>query len=81
VADYHQDRIQKFSETGKFLLQWDTAGAGDEQFNSPTGLAADTAGRVYVADFYNKSIKIFDAQGKFLQIIGHPGQWGLGALD
>jgi len=35
VADYNQDRIQKFSNGGEFLLSWGSSGQGNDEFDSP----------------------------------------------
>jgi DNA-binding beta-propeller fold protein YncE len=70
VADGHGDdtnaRIVKFSKDGKFLLAWGRKGAGPGEFDTPHGLAMDSAGRVFVADRMNNRIQIFDQNGKFL---------------
>ncbi|MBD0306003.1 MAG: hypothetical protein ICV76_05560 [Nitrospiraceae bacterium] len=41
-------------------------GVDDGEFNSPTGIALDKDGNVYVADTDNHSIQKFDKDGKFL---------------
>jgi DNA-binding beta-propeller fold protein YncE len=41
------------------------AGNGPGEFNSPTGVAVDESGNVYVADFGNDRIQIFDDDGEF----------------
>ncbi|MGQ0811626.1 MAG: hypothetical protein ACT4OO_10435, partial [Nitrospiraceae bacterium] len=46
------------------------AGVDDGEFNSPTGLALDQDGSIYVADTDNHSIQKFDKEGKFL------ARWG-----
>jgi len=58
----------KLSPEGKFLLKWGAQGAGDGQFTSPQGLAADKSGNVYVADpgRPHNYIHKFDAQGRFV---------------
>ena len=56
-----------------FLFEWGQAGAGDGQFNAPTGIAVDSAGNVYVADTANHRIQKFDDQGNFLLKWGAPG--------
>jgi hypothetical protein len=52
------------------LTQWGTAGSEDGQlgiqFLSPTGLAADGAGNVYVAEGSNCRVEKFDGSGAFL---------------
>ena len=46
------------------------------QFDSPIGVAVDSSGNVFVADFYNKRIQKFTNNGAFL------AKWGeLGSLD
>ena len=44
---------------------------GDGQFYEPWGVAADTAGNIYVADTWNGRIQVFDRAGNFLR------KWGL----
>src|SRR5262245_9461033 len=53
-----------------FVLQWGSQGTGDGQFNFPAGVAVNSAGQVYVADFGNHRIQKFDANGNFIT------QWG-----
>jgi len=74
VSEYGEnDRIQKFSRDGEFLLQW--GGVGEElgQFRRPQSLAIDDQDHVWVADSCNHRIQIFDSEGK---LIGHWGEEG-----
>jgi DNA-binding beta-propeller fold protein YncE len=70
VADGHggdtNARIVKFSKDGKFILAWGRKGSGPGEFDSPHGLAIDSAGRIYVADRSNDRIQVFDQDGKFI---------------
>ncbi len=52
VADSGNNRVQKFSADGTFLLKWGglPVGAGDGQFNGPGGIAVDLDQSVYVVD-------------------------------
>jgi DNA-binding beta-propeller fold protein YncE len=59
VADYGNNRIQKFDGSGQFLAKWGSSGIGDNQFNHPIALTVDPAGRVYIADFGNNRIQIY----------------------
>lgn len=66
VVDSRNNRIQKFTSNGKFLIQWGRLGKDEGEFNSPTGIAVDGEGMVYVADTWNHRIQKFTAQGEFL---------------
>ncbi|MEI8083094.1 MAG: 6-bladed beta-propeller, partial [Actinomycetes bacterium] len=51
--------------------------------NYPTGIAVDSKGEVYVADFFNDSISVFSEKGEFLRRFPDPykptGRGGSGA--
>src|SRR5207247_5095591 len=72
VADFTNDRIQKFTNTGTFLTKWGSQGSGDGQFANPTGVAVDGSGNVFVADF-NSRIQKFTNTGTSLTKWGCPG--------
>jgi sugar lactone lactonase YvrE len=88
VADYGNNRIEKFSSSGVFERTWgkgvnmttggnlctvasgNTCQAGGVgtlggEMNQPIGVAADTAGNVYVADASNNRVQKFDSAGTF----------------
>jgi DNA-binding beta-propeller fold protein YncE len=70
VADGHggtsNDRIVKFNKDGKFILAWGKHGKGPGEFDTPHGIALDSAGRVYVADRANNRVQVFEGDGKFV---------------
>ena len=66
VADWRNDRIQKYAPDGRFLMKFGTAGQGDGKFNRPTGVAVDKDGAIYVTDFKNDRLQVFDADGDFI---------------
>lgn len=80
VADLGNDRIQKFTLNGDFLLAWGTSGQGDGQFHQPSGVAVDASGTVYVADTANHRIQVFTPDGQFIRAWGHKGS-GQGEID
>src|SRR6478672_8246490 len=59
VADYGNNRIQKFDSNGKFITKWGTPGSDDGKFSGPAGVAVDSSGNVYVADLANDRIQVF----------------------
>jgi DNA-binding beta-propeller fold protein YncE len=56
-----------------FVRSWGTEGIGPGQFESPSAVAVDATGNVYVADTANNRIQKFDAQGNFLLAWGSVG--------
>jgi DNA-binding beta-propeller fold protein YncE len=67
----HHNSVIKYDTNGAFIAKWGTYGAGNGQFNCPTGIAVDNAGGfVYVADFKNNRVQKFDTNGNYL------AQWG-----
>ncbi|MCX9010850.1 MAG: DUF3160 domain-containing protein [Candidatus Methanoperedens sp.] len=73
VAEQGNGRIQKFNESGGFLVKWGSEGTGDGQFRYPSGIAVDRSGNVYVADYYNNRTQKFNASGGFLSKWGSSG--------
>ncbi|HEX6843779.1 MAG TPA: 6-bladed beta-propeller [Actinomycetota bacterium] len=59
VADQGRNRIAVFNTSGVFQGAFGSRGTGNLQFNKPTGLAIDAAGRLYVADSINERIQVF----------------------
>jgi DNA-binding beta-propeller fold protein YncE len=88
AADGHgagtNDRIVKFSKDGKLLATWGKHGKGPGEFDTPHGIALDSAGRVYVADRANNRIQIFEPDGKFIaewKQFGRPSDVAIGKDD
>ena len=44
---------------GTFITRWGSKGMGDGQFQSPNGIATDSAGNVYVSDSNHNRIQKF----------------------
>jgi DNA-binding beta-propeller fold protein YncE len=70
---YHHGRVQKFSSDGALIMQWSTNDheIDPEQGSAPGGVAVDAEGRVYVADMYGGSIRVYASTGSYLT------QWNL----
>jgi hypothetical protein len=80
VADYGNNRIQLFRlaspcPTGTILIvpgvcfvkSWGSFGTASGQFKSPTHIALDSSGRVYVADYGNHRVQMFKGNGIFMK--------------
>ena len=59
VTDENNDRIQKFTNDGKFITTWGSFGSGEGQFAGPAGVAVDSSGNVYVSELVNDRIQMF----------------------
>ena len=73
MADTFNDRIQKFGPLGQFIAAWGGFGFGNGQFFTPSGIAVDPGGSVYVTDSYSHRIQKFDSAGNFIAKWGSQG--------
>ena len=84
VADTDNSTIRKITPAGVVSTFAGTAGAGGAvdatgaaaRFNSPFGLATDSAGNVYVADTFNYTIRKITPAGSVSTIAGLAGSSG-----
>jgi len=73
VADSGNDRIEKFSPSGKFLSQFGEEGSGNGQLSDPRNLAVGAEGSLFVADHANKRVEVFSPGGQYLSQFGEAG--------
>jgi sugar lactone lactonase YvrE len=67
VADgYGNNRIVHFDRAGHFVKAWGSLGSRRGMFSLPHSIAADSQGRLYVADRNNARIQVFDQAGRSL---------------
>lgn len=59
VADFYNNRIQKFGPDGAFRAEWGGAGSRAGDFDRPTDVAIGRDGRVYVVDYGNNRVQVF----------------------
>ena len=84
IADWRNDRIQKFSADGQFLLKIGGSGNGNGELSRPTGVDTDQDGLVYVADWGNDRLQVFDSEGSSVAVITGDAtisKWGKDKLD
>ncbi len=67
------NRIAKFDKEGHFIRQWGATGSQPGEFRGVKALAIDAKGNVYAADYGNRRIQVFDADGKVLNQFGNIG--------
>lgn len=72
VAEYGgNDRVQKFTADGRFILSFGAFGTGEGEFQRPSGLVWHE-GKLYIADAFNSRIQVFTDEGEFVGILDDP---------
>ena len=70
VADCSNCRIREFSPSGDLMSfwggTWNLCSSEKGKFNGPLGLAIDSKGKLYVADYCNHRIQKFDLLGQYI---------------
>ena len=76
VADQN-NHIQRFKmekdSSCTFVSRFGAKGTGKGQFNCPCGLLYTRSEQLFVCDFRNHRIQVFDKEGKFLHAFGRHG--------
>jgi DNA-binding beta-propeller fold protein YncE len=73
VTDSKRHQVVVFDVSGNFISEFGGRGTGPGEFNFPTHINVDAAGRVYVTDSLNCRIQVFDANGRFQRAFGSAG--------
>ncbi len=74
ISEYGEyDRIQKFSPSGEFLLEWGSHGNELNQFKRPQNLLMDEQNRLWVCDACNHRMQVFSTEGELLFHWGKEG--------
>lgn len=61
VTDGEKNEVVKLTTSGEVIARFGETGSKDGQFKRPTGIAVDGEGRIYVGEFYNNRVQIFNA--------------------
>ncbi len=70
VVDSYNHRVQKFTSSGVFLLEWGGFGSDDGKLYYPKGIAVDSSNNVYVVDAYNHRVQKFTSSGVISAKVG-----------
>lgn len=65
--------VYRYDVNGSLMFKWGSAGSGDGQFTTLSGVAVTPSGDVYALDMGNSRIQKFDANGNFLAKWGSKG--------
>ena len=66
VCDRDNHRIQVFDLDLNFVRSIDSCDKGSGEFDAPLDVKFDTAGNMYVAEFYNSRVQVLDSSGHFI---------------
>jgi hypothetical protein len=69
VVEQGQNRILKLNHSGKLLETIGGKGEGNYQFSKPVDVDATNGLKVFVTDYNNRRIQVFDRRGQFLSSI------------
>lgn len=74
VVDSKQHCILVYDpDSGQFITKFGQRGTEQGQFNFPTNVALDRAGRIFVTDTMNCRVQIFDPDYRFVDTFGQQG--------
>ena len=79
ITENHNHRVQKISTSGKFISKFGSYGSGNGQLSTPRGICIGNDGRVFVSEYSNNRVSVFEADGTFVyHITGNlSNPWGL----
>ena len=79
VAEESNHRVQKMTTSGQFISKFGASGSGAGQLSTPRGICLDRDGRVFISEYSNNRVSVFEADGTFAyHITGNfSTPWGL----
>lgn len=77
ITDTGNNRVQKFTSSGVFVLEWGLTGSADDLLSSPAGIAIDSNDVVYVLDIGHNKVKKFTTGGAYSGLVapGYTPSW------
>ncbi|MES2416528.1 MAG: 6-bladed beta-propeller [Patescibacteria group bacterium] len=70
---YNNFRVQKFNSSGAFIFKINASGSGNGQFDTPAGIAIDSANNFFVVDVNNHRVQKFNSAGTYMSQFGTVG--------
>jgi hypothetical protein len=80
ITEKGKNRLLITTTDGQRIDSLGNLGNGDFQFDTPTDVDATNGLKIYVADYHNHRIQIFDRRNQYLSTIRNSGQFGSGDL-
>lgn len=69
VAENNGNRIQRFTRKGEFIDTFGSEGSGKGQMKYPWGICLDSNGKLYVTEYGNNRVQIFNKDGSHSHFI------------
>ena len=73
VSEFYEHVVKKFTLQGYYLSKFGSYGSENGQFNNPQGLAFNSKGLLYVVNYSNCRVQVFDSSNRFLFKFGSKG--------
>ena len=73
IGEQSGNRIQKMTKEGEFLSKFGSKGSQNGQLSNPWGCTIDKHGKVYIAEWSNNRVQVFNPDGTHSHIIGGGG--------
>ena len=74
VAGYQGHNIVQYGADGAFIQEWNDHNIQPYEFAQLNGAAVGAHGRLYVVDFWNQVVQVFDRYGNYEVMWGERGQ-------
>ncbi len=76
VVEQGKDRLLKLDHSGKLLDTIGGKGSGNYQFSKPVDVDATNGLKVFVTDYNNRRVQVFDRRGQYLSSISGQNNFG-----
>ena len=76
VVEQGKNRLLKLDHAGKLLETIGGKGSGNYQFSKPIDVDATNGLKVFVTDYNNRRVQVFDKRGQYLSSIAGKGTFG-----
>ncbi|MEX0722355.1 MAG: NHL repeat-containing protein [Gracilimonas sp.] len=77
VVEQGQNRLLKLDHDGQLLETIGGKGSGDYQFSKPVDVDATNGLKIFITDFNNRRVQVFDRRGQYLSSISGRDSFGV----
>lgn len=77
VVEQGENKLLKLDHTGKQIEAIGGKGSGDYQFSKPVDVDATNGLKIFITDFNNRRVQVFDRRGQYLSSISGRNYFGV----